>query len=397
LGYSCVKLIVKIDSANSVYQVFALILVIFVLGYTVDVFAEEPRLATFHETATILVDQRLSNNVTASVSIQTTSLHEFQIPPSLDEKIRNNTDIIAVIITNENQCVLGIQDELCILVNIKRTEGEGGIQAAQQRARMAGDSVINEINEFFDLEAKFHSSFLHYEDKANQELETQGQVSGRGTMSAVYIAPFQSTDFMFNRMSSTLIPTQIRSFGGFYDTARTLSTDDSSRTTFTILPRDQVSVMQLKVSKNYPNIAKDLTQIEPLKYLKVDEIKKSDYYKIGFFPLNSIVHVVILPNDESAQASTSSVIGGIIKNNQTVPSDLETSGWFFNSQSGKKIEAMYLFGKEFSADSSDLKITFGKEPTIPTNIGLTEIAILIGIGAAAAGAAVYYLKGIRSK
>jgi hypothetical protein len=184
--------------------------------------------------------------------------------------------------------------------------------------------------------------------------------------------------------------------GGFYDIAQGLSKDDGSRVTFTILPQGQVSVMQLKVAEKYSNSAKQLTDVEPLKYLKVNEIKKSDYYKVGFFPLNSIVHVVILPSDESAVASASKTISSIVKNNQTIPASLEGSGWFFNSNSGKKIEAMYLFGKDYSASGSDLKISFGKKTlSMPASIGLTEIGILVGIGAAAAGAVVYYLKGIR--
>jgi hypothetical protein len=366
---------------------------------TIPAFAEEPRFATFHETATIFVDQKLSNNVTASVSLQTTSLHEFQIPPALDEKIRNMTDVVAVVITNENQCVLGVQDQICIMINVKRIEGEGGIKAAQEKARAAGDAVIEDVNSFFGFDAKFHSVFIHYDDKTNQALGTAGQVSGRGTVSAVYTAPYQSTDFMFNRISAPLIPSQIRNLGGFYDVAQTLSKDDSSTVTFTIIPQGPISIMQLKVSEKYSNEAKSITQVDPLKYLKVNQLKKSDYYKVGFFPLNSIVHVVILPDDESAKATADSMIGGIIQNNQTVPSDLETSGWFFESDSGKKIEAMYLFGKEFTADGSDLKITFGQEsfPAVSGNIGLQEIAILIGIGAAAAGAVVFYLRGMKSK
>ncbi len=380
------------------YRVFGIVFAVLIFSYAGMVFAEEPRFATLHETATIFVDQKLSNNVTASVSLQTTSLHEFQIPPALDEKIRNSTDVVAVVITNENQCVLGVQDKICIMINVKRVEGEGGIKAAQEKAKLAGNAIIGDINEFFGFNAEFHSVFIHYDDKTNQALETQGQVSGRGTVSAVFTAPYQNTDFMFNRISAPLIPSQIRNLGGFYDIAQTLSKDDSSTVTFTIIPQGPISIMQLKVSEKYPNVAKSITQVDPLQYLKVNEIKKSDYYKVGFFPLNSIIHVVILPTDESVKATANSVIAPTIRNNQTIPSDLETSGWFFNSDSGKKIEAMYLFGKEFSADGSDLRITFGEQvPIISTSIGLTEIVILVGIGAAAAGAVVYYLKGIKSK
>lgn len=377
-------------------RIFIVFLLSLAVIYCANAFAEEPRLATFHETATILVDQKLSNNVTASVALQTTSLHEFQITPVLDAKIRNNTNIVAVVITNEDQCVLGVQDSVCVMINVKRQEGEGGIKEAQVKAKEAGDALIGDLNSFFGMDAKLHSVFIHYDDSANRILDTQGQVSGRGTVSAVYTIPFQSSDYLFNRLSGTLIPTQIRNMGGFYDIAQGLSKDDGSRVTFTILPQGQVSVMQLKVAEKYSNSAKQLTDVEPLKYLKVNEIKKSDYYKVGFFPLNSIVHVVILPSDESAVASASKTISSIVKNNQTIPASLEGSGWFFNSNSGKKIEAMYLFGKDHSASGSDLKISFGKETvSMPTSIGLTEIGILAGIGAAAAGAVVYYLKGIR--
>lgn len=395
---SCAKLIVKIQILRFVYRIFGLAFALIMISM-IPAFAEESRLATFHETATIFVDQKLSNNVTASVSLQTTSLHEFQIPPALDEKIRNMTDVVAVVITNENQCVLGVQDQICIMINVKRMEGEGGIKAAQEKARLAGDAVIEDVNSFFGFDAEFHSVFIHYDDKTNQALGTAGQVSGRGIISAVYTAPYQSADFMFNRISAPLIPSQIRNLGGFYDVAQTLSKDDSSTVTFTIIPQGPISIMQLKVSEKYPNEAKSITQVDPLKYLKVNQLKKSDYYKVGFFPLNSIVYVVILPDDESAKATAGSMIGGIIRNNQTVPSDLETSGWFFESDSGKKIEAMYLFGKEFTADGSDLKITFGQEsfPAVSGSIGFQEIAILIGIGAVAAGAVVFYLRGMKSK
>ena len=380
------------------YRVFAMLGVIFILSFAGSAFAEQPRLATLHETATILVDQKMSNNVTASISLQTTSLHEFQIPAALDQKIRNDTNIVAVVITNENQCVLGVQDDICILVNIKRQEGEGGIKKAQQMAKISGDAIIGDINEFFGLQTKYHSTFIHYDDKANQALDTQGQVSGKGVVSAVYTASFQSTDFMFNRVSSVLIPNQIRSMGGFYDIAQTLTKDDNSRMTFSIIPRGEMLVMQLKVSENYPRVARELSSVEPLQYLKASQIKKSDYYNVGFFPLNSIVQIVILPKDESAQASVSKTLETIVKNNQTVPADLEKSGWFFNSKSGKKIEGFYLFGKETSAESSDLKVTFGENASvIPTNLGMQEIIILAGISAAAAGAVVYYLKGMRSK
>jgi hypothetical protein len=376
-----------------VYWVFVAILLGFaVVGYA---FAEEPRLATYHEVASVIVDQRLSNNVTASVSLQTTSIQEFMIPPELDLKIRNNANITAVVITNEDQCVLGVENQICIMLNTKRVQGEG-IRATQEKARQIGDSLINDINDVFGLDANFHSIFVHYEDSANEALDTTGEISGAGTVSAVYTAPMQSTDFMFNKISGVLIPRQIRSMGGFYDVAQELSKDDSSRMTFTILPRGDVSIMQLKVSEKYPNVAQDVSKVDPLEFLQVDQIKKSDYFSVGFFPLNSLIHVVILPQENSTKIHAASVIEPIVKDGQKIPSDLSKNGWYFESESGEKIDAMYLFGDGFSASRQDLTLIIGDSNELSTE-DFDETYILIGIGAAAAGAAAFYLKGIKKK
>jgi len=376
-----------------VYGIFVAFLLGFaVIGYA---FAEEPRLATYHEIATVIVDQKLSNNVTASVSLQTTSIQEFMVPPELDEKIRNTSGISAVVITNEDQCVLGVDDRICVMINTKRAQGEG-IRTIQEKARQAGDLLIDDINETFDLSAKFHSVFVHYEDSANAALNTTGEVSGAGTVSAVYTAQMQSTDFMFSKISWVLIPRQIRDMGGFYDVAQELSKDDSSRMTFTILPMGEISIMQLKVSEKYPNIARDVNKIDPLMFLKVDQIKKSSYFLVGFFPLNSLIHVVVLPDEDVTNIHATSIIEPTIKDGQKIPSDLSKSGWFFDTNSSEKIDAMYLFGEEQSASRQDLTLVIGDDQE-PTTVGFDETYILIGIGAAAAGAAAFYLKGIKKK
>jgi hypothetical protein len=379
-----------------VYRVLFAFLLVSSL-YAGFAFGEEPRYATYHEMASVIVDQRISNNVTASVTLQTTSIKEFQVPPDLDAKIRDSQEILAVVITNEDQCVLGVYEQICILINSRRTEG-AGITETQEKARKAGDSLIGDINSAFGLKAQFHSVFLHYDDKSNRALETTGEVSGAGTVSAVYTAPIQNTDYMFTKISGVLIPRQIRELGGFYDTALVLARDDNSRMTFTILPKGEGSIMQLKVALDYPNAARGVTSVEPLEFLKVDQIKKSNYYSVGFFPLNSLVHVVILPLDNATKIHADSVIEATIKNGERVPSDLTKSGWFFSSESGQKIEAFYLFGEAFSADPGSLEISLGEqEKTIQADAKFDESYILIGIGVAAAAAAAYYLKGFRTK
>lgn len=393
-----VNLILKAGAPVAMYKAVLSLLLIFVITYSAgNVFAEQARLATYHEIAQVVVDQKLSNNVTASIALQTTSIKEFQIPPELDAKIRNDTGVVGIIVTNENQCVLGVQDQICIMINTKRAEGEGGIKEAQDKARKVGDLFIDDINKALNLNAKFHSVFIHYEDSSNRALDTSGQVSGAGTVSAVYTAQMESTDYMFNNISAILIPQQIRNMGGFYDVAKEISKDDNSKMSFTILPREKDSIMQLKVSIKYPHSAKETKEVDPLKLFKVDEIKKSDYFSGGFFPLNSLIHVVVLPTDDTTKIHTNThVIDRIIKDNQTVPADITKSGWFFNSESGKRIEAMYLFGNDFSVKRQDLVMTLGDNNIPSVSLPATnELYILIGIGVAAAGAAIYYLKGFR--
>jgi hypothetical protein len=395
----CARLIVKSGFLQVVCRFFLGFLIVLAILHGGSAFAEEPRFATYHEIASVIVDQKISNNVTASVSLQTTSIKEFQVPPELDFKIRNNTDIVAVVITNEEQCVLGVHDSICVMINVKRVSGEGGIKAIQQKTRQIGDSLIGDINDTFSLDTDFHSIFVHYDDRTNKALDTTGEVSGAGTVSAVYTAPMQNTDFLFSKISGILIPRQIREFGGFYSVATEIAKDDSSRMSFTILPKSEGSLMQLKVSEDYPGIARDLSEIDTLKYLKVEEIKKSDYYKVGFFPLNSLVHVVILPSNNVTKVHPAAdVIEPTTKNGERIPSDLTKSGWFFNSESGQKIEAVYLFGESFLAKQSELFFTLGGNDAVPIDHQTSyEMYILIGIGVASAGAAIFYLKGFKAK
>jgi hypothetical protein len=105
---------------------------------------------------------------------------------------------------------------------------------------------------------------------------------------------------------------------------------------------------------------------------------------------------VILPLENATKIHAPSVIEPIVKDGQKIPSDLSKNGWYFESESGEKIDAMYLFGEGFSASSQDLTLVIGdKEELIGE--GFDETYILIGIGVAAAGAAAFYLKGIKKK
>jgi hypothetical protein len=109
---------------------------------------------------------------------------------------------------------------------------------------------------------------------------------------------------------------------------------------------------------------------------------------------------VILPQDNSTKAHASSVIPPEEKNGQKVPSDLTKSGWFFTSETADAIDAVYLFGTTDTADAGEIVITLstqGQPGPGAEEAKFDEMYLLVGIGIAAAGAAAYYLKGIRKK
>ncbi|MGI0089084.1 MAG: hypothetical protein ACREAF_01900 [Nitrosopumilaceae archaeon] len=354
-------------------------------------YAQQPRLATFHETAQIIVDQRFQNQTSTSITVLSTSIQEMRVPVTLDQKIRDTPHVSAVVITNEDQCVLGVVDNACVLINISREGFEGGISEAQSKGREIGDSLINDINDVFSLDAKFHSVFIHVEDTINRELETSGTISGRGTISAVYVVPKYDTSYLFDGLSTILIPDQIRNSGGFLDVAKKISEDPNSSVTFSIIPQDGTSLYQLQVSRDY-TIENKISSISPLKLLGIEKLERSNYFSAGFFPLNSLIQVTILSDDAmKITAHGSNLVPTVEKDGEKLPSDLTKNGWLFDPEAGDRIVGKYLFGKTFEVGKNDLKLTIGNSSQLePANNNL--LYIVIGVAVAAAVGAAIYLK-----
>ncbi len=386
---------------------YKIIVLIAIIGFSVysifDVYAQiqSPQLATFQETAQILIDRQISNNVTASITLQSTSNQEIRIPSDIEQKIRENERIIAIVLTNEEQCVLGVQNQACIMINVSRDSSEKGIIAIQDSARAIGNSVIDDINKIFDTKAKAHSVFVHQDKGIDPALDISGVVSGKGTVSAVYTMPLESTDSMYEKIASILIPKEIRDSGGFYDVAKKLSSDPNSTMTFSMIPIQNSVLYQLKVSVDYTNSA-DIQVISPLEFLKIDTLQRSDYFSRGFYPLNSILQVVILStetttvNEIKGNIIPAEIIGG-----EKIPKDLSIKGWIFDPESGNVIDGKYLFGKDVSVNKNDLVFSLDSASIKKVNSNdvptLDELIIVIIIVIAAGGATVFFFKGFKKK
>ena len=150
-----------------------LIALIVLIGTTANfAYSQEMSHATFQETAQIIIDKSISQNVTASITLQTTSIQEIKIPAELEQKIREDIRIKAIIFTNQDQCILGVIDKSCIMINVARNPDDKGIRAIQDSVKEISKLYIDEINQAFDTNAEFHSVFVQSNDLYTEALET---------------------------------------------------------------------------------------------------------------------------------------------------------------------------------------------------------------------------------
>jgi hypothetical protein len=396
-----VNLIISLLERHPMQKIMILFGLIGVLVFTTNyAYSQDIGLATFQETAQVIIDKSISQNVTASITLQSTSIQEIKISAELEQKIRENNRITAIVLTNQNQCILGVSDESCIIINVARDAADTNFLAIQNSTRNIAGLLIDDLNQTFDTDAKFHSTFIQTNDEMSKVLETSGIISGKGTVSAVYTMPMENTESMYEKISALLLPKAIRESGGFYDTAKNLSKEEKSKMTFSIIPLENKSLLQLRLSVDYPNIAPSINEVDPLEFLKIDELKRSGYFSTGFYPLNSILQVIILsPNSTSVSDVRGSIVPTQIVDGEKIPKEITKEGWIFDPEQGKRIQGKYIFGERMSIDKDKLIFGLGgNEMTAPKKIETVfdeSIVVVVIITVVAIIAAVFYLKGYK--
>ena len=380
--------------------IFALLLTTFVSAS-----AQQPQLASYRETAHILVDEKVQNKTTAFVTLASTSPVEMRVPADLSLKVQNTANVTSVVITNAENCIVGVQDQGCVLVNIVSPSlvETYDINKIQADAKQVGDSLIDSINKAFATNAQFNSVYVNPRGDLSSALGTSGAVSGNRTISVIYTMSRPDSSYLFDGLTAILIPKQIRDDGGFFNAAQKMAQDSNSTVTFVITPGQGTSLYQLQVSKQVP-ITGPVTTVKPLELFGVDKLQRSSYFDVGFFPLNSILDVTAISNDNiSITNHGGDLAPSTIKDGQKFPTDLTKSGWIIDPEYGQKVSAVYLFGKDTSVTNDQAFLTLGN--TIPTNNTPGQdnttspppvpkvsndysIYVLIGI-VAAGGAAVY--------
>ncbi|MDR3782214.1 MAG: hypothetical protein P4K92_02745 [Candidatus Nitrosotalea sp.] len=386
--------------------IFSLLLTSFV-----SVYAQQPQLASYRETANILVDEKVQNQTTAFITLASTSPVEMRVPTDLSEKLANTANVTSIAITNADTCVIGVtKDQGCIIINIVSPSliETYNITTIQTNARQVGDTLIDSINKAFATDAKFWLVYVNPKGELNSALGTTGIVSGNRTISVVYTMSRPDSSYLFDGLSSILIPKQIRDDGGFFDAASKMAQDSNSSVTFAITPGQGSPLYQLQVSKHIP-IKGNVTTIKPLELFGIDKLERSNYYSVGFFPLNSILEVTAISNNNIAVTDHGGNLSPTtIKDGQKFPSDLTKEGWIIDPESGQKVNAIYLFGKTTSITSDQSLLVLGSGPlqeqSTQTNTTVTPITppvkssndystyALIGIIAAGAAAVYIFMK-----
>ena len=367
-------------------------------GISIDqAYSQQIELSTFQESAQVIIDEKISQTNIASITLLSTNIQEIKIPTELESKIRENERVQAIVITNESNCVLGVLDQSCILINIERDPQDPGINAIQNSSKIIGESFIEEINQVFDTNAKFFQVYIHTNAETNNVLDTSGIISGTGIISVIYTMPMEDTDSMYQKLSTMLISSEIRNSGGFYDVAKTLSTDKNAKMSFSIIPTESKSLLQLRVSTTSPieNQIESGTEINPLEFFNINQITRSNYFSNGNYPLNSLFQIIILSDKEN---NVSDVKGNIIPTQNIdgieMPTEFTTEGWIFDPPKGEQIQGKFIFGERNSINEEELQFSLGGD-----NIKYEETdesIIVVGIIAIVSiGAAIFYLKGYK--
>ena len=359
-------------------------------------YAQEIELAAFHEIAQIKIDKNTSQNVTASIILQSTDIQDIKIPVELEQKIRENNEIQSIFVTNQEQCVLGVVDQSCILINVIRDPADKGINAVQNSTKEITGAYIDEINQVLGTDAKFHSIYIHTGDESNNILALSGE-SDKVVISGVYTMPMEDTNSIYEKISSTLISKSITDNGGFYNIAKDLSFEENTEVLFSLIPLDSKSLVQLRVSIDYPNSAETISEVSPLDFLKTEKITRSGYFSSGFYPINSIIQIIILsPENEEISNINGNIVPTQIIDNEKIPTDISKEGWIFDPQEGQTIQGKYIFGNESSVSKEKLKFLLGDESTIQPKMEFDESTIIvIIISIIAIAAAMFFLKGYK--
>jgi hypothetical protein len=316
---------------------------------------------------------------------------DIQLPDNI-EAISSNPNIFSMTITNEFACAPTKIDKACVIIEVER-EGWGDNRSEMKKvAREIADKIVADGVIIFAPE--FYSTVFQQKGSSFSMDVAKGSVA-----KVVYTIHKQPTSQLFTALSTILLSADIRTSGGFYNIAEKLSENYFSEFEVVVMPLENDMLRELHISLLCSNEIRELVNCErlyselipgvqegtideqiargyvsPLDFIQVENISRSKIFSDEFLPLNSVIQVMIL-SEEDLQVK--SVNSNVIENLRTL-GDIQENGWFFISESGKKIDGRYIFGQESSVSKNDLAFSIGSYSE--NDIGIKEVEYVGGDG-----------------
>jgi len=361
----------------------------------------QPEQYSLKEHLQIIIDQREFKN-RISVVLMSKNPDDIQLPDNI-EAVSSNPNIFSMTITNEFACAPTKIDKACVIIEVEREGLGNNLAEMKKNAREIADKTVGDGVILFTPE--FYS--LVFQPKEGLSMNELKRLGDKGAVAKVtYTMHKQPTGQLFTALSTMLLSDDIRSSGGFYNIAEQLSGNYFSEFTIVVTPLENGMLRELHVSllcsiemqvlvncerfyselipgAHEGSIDEQIARgyVSPLDFIQVENISRSKIFLDEFLPLNSIIQIMIL-SDEDLQVK--SVNSNVIKNLQNI-GDIQENGWFFISKDGQEIDARYIFGKESSVSKNDLAFSIG--PNYGNDIEIKEVEGGIGGGCLIATAA----------
>ena len=350
----------------------ATIMLLFVF-YTPQSFSESLGYLSWTETAQFVIDEN-GGKTSVSLGVMSKNPDDIMIPELLESMILNSPRLIGISYTNQYNCVPGVEEVVdyelhefsCVMIDITKPSEIRGIVELHADARLVGDSFIGVVNQSFGIDTEFHSVFINRMGLTSDLYKSK--------ISVVYILPKKSSVEHFDEITTPFVKAEIHSGGGFFKHAQEMAAHKDSVFSFSLVPVDNNRVLRSITVLMEDWGQYDITnmRISPLEMMMVDTLERSKVFMDGFYPLNSIISLTVIPDQNSQITELNS---NLIIDPANIE-ELKTGGWYFDSDStselGETISGKYLFGVKSSVDRKDMYLTIGNndgtEPIIHNDV-----------------------------
>jgi len=335
-----------------------------------------PEIHSFQEQFQIIIDHTNSKS-RISIGILSTHPNDIRFPDYI-EAISSNPRILSFTLTNQFACSPNHIERGCVIIEIVR-EGLGdNLEEIKKNSREIADKIVGGGVIVFGVE--FDSVTLQHKTGFDGKKKIISQV--------LYTTNKQTTDNLFDALSTLLISSDIRNAGGFYDHAEKLSKHHFADFNIQFVPLEKNTLRSLHISLTCSSEQTELPdcpdnfdellasgKINPLEIIQAENINRSEIFEDKFLPLNSIIHIKIYSLDN---LQVKSVNSNVIEKLEHL-GNVQENGWFFTTRMGQindltihEIDGRYIFATESSANKNDLIFSVGDNTGGDTLIKNTE-------------------------